>query len=190
MLTNACLRASGALRFAAANVSCGASILQGLGSPLHGIPPFRIPEREVDRAAQSFPLWNGSLKALGVSRWKRPARDSFSPMEGVRIDEELARKGPCGRPPVWGNPSRVQISLPPPCSEEARHRRGHRLERSWRTATTAGDRLSWVRFPLLPPFSSCAHVDRLKLNRCLRDHLCYALPGRRQRPHDRGLRIL
>jgi len=30
--------------------------------------PFRIPEREVDRAAQRF------QKVTGVSRWKRPAR--------------------------------------------------------------------------------------------------------------------
>ena len=44
-------------------------------------------------------------------------------------------------------PSRVRISLPPPALEEVRHRRGHRLESGCRS------HLSWVRFPLLPPFS-------------------------------------
>ena len=49
---------------------------------------------------------------------------------------------------VWFTPSRVRISLPPPSMEEVRHRRGHRLESGCRLA------LSWVRFPLLPPFST------------------------------------
>ena len=48
---------------------------------------------------------------------------------------------------VWFTPSRVRISLPPPTLEEVRHRRGHRLESGCRII------LSWVRFPLLPPFS-------------------------------------
>ena len=48
---------------------------------------------------------------------------------------------------VWFTPSRVRISLPPPSMEEVRHRRGHRLESGCRLT------LSWVRFPLLPPFS-------------------------------------
>ena len=48
---------------------------------------------------------------------------------------------------VWFTPSRVRISLPPPTLEEVRHRRGHRLESGCRFD------LSWVRFPLLPPFS-------------------------------------
>jgi len=48
---------------------------------------------------------------------------------------------------VWFTPSRVRISLPPPLMEEVRHRRGHRLESGCRFD------LSWVRFPLLPPFS-------------------------------------
>ena len=71
----------------------------------------------------------------------------FVMLEGVRLDEELARKGPCGLPPWWFTPSRVRISLPPPLMEEVRHRRGHRLESGCRFD------LSWVRFPLLPPFS-------------------------------------
>ena len=48
---------------------------------------------------------------------------------------------------MWFTPSRVRISLPPPTLEEVRHRRGHRLESGCRFD------LSWVRFPLLPPFS-------------------------------------
>ena len=71
----------------------------------------------------------------------------FVLLEGVRIDEELARKSPGGLPPWWFTPSRVQISFPPPTLGEVRHRRGHRLESGCRFD------LSWVRFPLLPPFS-------------------------------------
>ena len=83
-----------------------------------------------------------------LDREHYPARVPFgSVVEGVRIDEELARKGPCGLPSLWLTPSRVRISLPPPTLEEVRHRRGHRLESGCRFD------LSWVRFPLLPPFS-------------------------------------
>ena len=65
-----------------------------------------------------------------------------SAVEGVRIDEELARKGAGGRPPI------ASANLaPPPTLEEVRHPRGHRLESGCRFD------LSWVRFPLLPPFS-------------------------------------
>jgi len=41
--------------------------------------------------------------------------------------------------------------------EEVRHRRGHRLESGCRS------NLSWVRFPLLPPFSMLHRFDMLPM---------------------------
>ena len=61
--------------------------------------------------------------------------------EGVRIDEELARKASVAHTIASAN------LAPSAKMEEVRHRRGHRLESGCRF------HLSWVRFPLLPPFS-------------------------------------
>ena len=69
--------------------------------------------------------------------------------EGVRIDEELAWKASVVHPIANAN------LAPSAKVEEVRHRRGHRLESGCRF------HLSWVRFPLLPPFSILRSFARL-----------------------------
>src|SRR5215831_6978447 len=80
-----------------------------------------------------------------MSAWIRSvtgrAYHFWSVVEGVRIDEELARKASVVHPIASAN------LAPSAIVEEVRHRRGHRLESGCRFD------LSWVRFPLLPPFS-------------------------------------
>ena len=79
-----------------------------------------------------------------MSAWTRSVTGRayhFNFVEGVRIDEELAWKASVVHTIASANLS------PSAKVEEVRHRRGHRLESGCRFD------LSWVRFPLLPPFS-------------------------------------
>lgn len=48
----------------------------GLGGRPQSRDHFRAPEREVDRAAQSFPMGIAASPALGGNRWKRPVGGS------------------------------------------------------------------------------------------------------------------
>lgn len=140
----------------------------GYVAQAHGIPPTACSSKRTVR------LINGIALDQCRAREHYPARRPFrNVVEGVRIDEELARKGPGGLPPWWFTPSRVRISLPPPTLEEVRHRRGHRLEIGCRFD------LSWVRFPLLPPFSSLLWFAMLATKSLCPSRVCFVNEGLR-----------